>query len=140
MDLILKLLTTGRWKNNRPYSNYLKNYFNQQKTRFCKAQIKGWKMELHVIYTDFTRSFDTVDQNIIINKLFKHRVPHRASYLVGSFFKVKINGSKIRGKVPHGFHLGPLLFYIHIYNEIGLCVNSLFQIFVDVFKVNYTIM
>ena len=77
------------------------------------------------IYLDLCKAFDTVDRNILINKLDKYGIKGKAiqileSYLTDRTQTVSIGGTKSTLKeinigVPQGSILGPLLFIIYIY-------------------------
>jgi sarcosine oxidase/L-pipecolate oxidase len=77
-----------------------------------------------VIYTDFSRAFNSVNHSILIAKLrlFSLTDPFIFfihSYLINRIQQVKINGFlsdtiKVPSGVPQGGHLFPLLFAIFI--------------------------
>ena len=75
------------------------------------------------VFVDLQKAFDTVDHNILINKLSHYGVRGTVnslfkSYLSNRFQSVTIHENKsetilIKHGVPQGSVLGPLLFLIH---------------------------
>ncbi|CAH2109339.1 unnamed protein product [Euphydryas editha] len=101
--------------------------------------------QVDAIYTDFSKAFDKVSHDVLIQKLHVYGftdpfLKWLGSYLTNRYFYVVVNGYKsnifrITSGVPQGSHLGPILFNIFI-NDLPECFsNSTAYLFADDLKI-----
>ena len=94
-----------------------------------------------VVFLDLCKAFDTIDHEILMNKLYLYSVKASAlrwfkSYLTHREQVCKIDDiistpKNIKCSVPQGSNLGPLLFLLYI-NDLPNClVNSVPAMFAD---------
>ena len=100
--------------------------------------------QVDTIYTDFSKAFDRVSHDILLNKLRvlglnaplllwlrSYLCGRRQIVRIANFYSYEI---EIPSGVPQGSHLGPLLFNVFI-NDIQECFShSQFQLFADDLK------
>lgn len=100
--------------------------------------------QVDVVYTDFTKAFDRIDHNVLLNKLDTFGFSNRllsffASYLDRRIQFVAHNGFRstnyvATSGVPQGSNLGPLLFLLFI-NDICKVIKSNQLLFADDLKI-----
>lgn len=97
-----------------------------------------------VIYTDFSKAFDTVSHNILLSKLQSNGICGRLlawfdSYLKGRTLRVQIDNVlsdpvNVTSSVVQGSHCGPILFAIFI-NDIADILDENFNCYADDVKI-----
>ena len=134
---IHKLLFAGQFGFRKQHSSYMALMILIDK--LISSLDKG---EMVIgIFLDFSKAFDTVDHEILLQKLFHYGVRGCAldwfrSYLCGrkqyvTYNNVSSNTKSINCGVPQGSILGPLLFLIYINDLSKVCTYTTPILFAD---------
>lgn len=98
------------------------------------------KSEVHVIYTDFSKAFDCVNFDILLDKLDCFGLSTVLLRVISSYLKQRNNFVEINGVesksftplsgVPQGSNLGPLLYLVYG-NDLTVSLNCNFLMYAD---------
>jgi hypothetical protein len=104
--------------NGRSTTHALVQITNQ----WCKALDSGGSVR--AVFVDYTKAFDRIDHNLLLNKLLSRGIPHCLVRWIFSFLKdrrqrVKLNDTysdwaTLQAGMPQGTWLGPLCFIVMI--------------------------
>lgn len=107
------------------------------------------RIQVDAVYTDFSKAFDKVDHQLLIQKLEKFGIHGPLllwfqSYLSDRMSYVVLNGTRsedfhVTSGVPQGSHLGPLLFNIFINSIIHCFHHAASYLFADDLKLTLPI-
>jgi len=101
--------------------------------------------QVDIIFTDFSKAFDTVPHNLLINELDRIGIGDPLLSLFRSFLSnrkqfVKLNGvssdlSDVISGVPQGSHLSPLLFCLYVNSIFSFLKKANFLLYADNIKI-----
>lgn len=117
-------------------------------TTNCLMNIENG-LQVDAVYTDLTAAFDSINHNILLEKMKKicasdGLVRWLKSYLVGRNLRVKIGGCysgtfECRSGVPQGSNLGPLLFSIFFNDVTNFLPKGCRLLYADDLKIYFII-
>lgn len=138
----------------------LKNFISTSQHGFCKQKstvtnlceftmfgVASFeeKSQFDVVYTDFSKAFDSVNHSILLRKLSLIGLDQKFlnwidSYLSNRTQYVLLNGYRskmidVHSGVPQGSHLGPLLFLVFINDLVDIVKYSQCLLFADDLKI-----
>ena len=131
------ILSPNQFGFQRTLSTYMPMLLLQE--QITKALEKG--NVAVAIYLDLKKAFDTVDPNILSQKLKLYGIQGTPLKLIQSYLsdryqcveydRIQSNLSKIRVGVPQGSILGPLLFLLYINDLPNVCTSSSCLLYAD---------
>ena len=93
------------------------------------------------LYVDFKKAFDTVNHNLLIQKLRKYNIKNKAidwieTYLTNRTQKTQMGDCisderDVKTGVPQGSILGPIFFICYINDIVHICKNSKMLLYAD---------
>lgn len=134
----------------------LKNHINVNQHGFCKGRSVETNMltftsflvdaldrkkQVDVVYSDFSKAFDKINHDLLIEKLWTIGIHGDLLRWLDSYVKNRSQAVAVKGFVsrfldipsgiPQGSHIGPLLFIIYINDIEKIVQNSNFLLYAD---------
>ena len=102
---------------------------------------KNSKLNTIALYIDFKKAFDTVNHNILLDKLYNLKITNTVLHWIKSYLTNRTQITQLNGQfssnefvttgVPQGSILGPMLFLCYINDISYVCRNTKMLLYAD---------